>query len=490
MVNFFKGGAGDRDVFGDGSSDEAADLYRAQLAATGGILEEDTAKEEEDAKAGSGLPDLDVPAEGDQGASDEKTDEASESKDVEGEEDGSNAGSPHSDDESSKQDDAQEEANDKTTVLPSLSLSSLEDLDEPSPTPASADDDDSGLPASLRRQRAQDKPQEEPEKKKPVLERAVPSFSIPDFGSGSVGWLSEKKLTVACAVLAGISLISIGFAAVTFMSGGGGAAEAPVDTVTCVALAESVESGDIISADMLTEVEVPAQWVPSDVARSADEVDGLAAVTNLTAGLPISLSCLEGSNDPADLTTAVRAGYVAQMFSIDTAAGLSPFLAPGDYVDITYGDQSEGTVELKTLENVRVLAVGDELTGGQTDEYSSLTFELTERDAEALGTATGMYVTAVPRSEWPEDAVGGGSEEDAADEESGNRDTADEESSSEQDSRNGSGSESTSDTSGSDSGDEGSSADADSASADEESTSDWEDTVSSDAELDGDSYQA
>lgn len=483
MVNFFKGGAGDRDVFGDGSSDEAADLYRAQLAATGGILEEDTVKEEEDEKAPAALPDLDVPAEGDEGASDEKKDVASESKDVEGKEDESNATSSHSDDGSSKQEDAQEESNDKTTVLPSLSLSSLEDLDEPSPTPASSDDD-SGLPASLRRQRAQDKPQDEPEKKKPVLERAVPSFSIPDFGSGSVGWLSEKKLTVACAVLASISLISIGFAAVTFMNGGGGAAEAPVDTVSCVALAESVESGDIISADMLTEVEVPAQWVPSDVARSADEVDGLAAVTNLTAGLPISLSCLEGSKDPADLTTSVRAGYVAQMFSIDTAAGLSPFLAPGDYVDITYGDQTEGTVELKTLENVRVLAVGDELTGGQTDEYSSLTFELTERDAAALGTATGMYVTAVPRSEWPEDAVGGGSDEDA-EEESSSRDTADEESSSERDNRNDSGSES---TSGSE--DEGSSADADSASADEESTSDAEGIVSSDTELDGDSYRA
>ena len=197
-------------------------------------------------------------------------------------------------------------------------------------------------------------------------------------------------------------MFAIGFSAVTFMSGQEVIGRATANLKSVVTVTQNVGVGSTITEDMLAVTQVPSEFVPEDAADEIDQVAGHKALSALTAGIPVSLTTIQASEEPANMASAVRDGYVAKMYALDGSAGMSPFLSPGDYVTCTYAKDTSGTSENVVLKHVRIIAVGSQLTGTGAEGYSSLTFELTQEQVEDISHATSFYVTIEPRSEWPD----------------------------------------------------------------------------------------
>lgn len=224
-----------------------------------------------------------------------------------------------------------------------------------------------------------------------------------------------RRLTTLCGALAAVSVFAIGFSAVTFMSGQEMIGRATANLKSVVTVTQTVAVGSTITEDMLAIAQVPSEFVPSDAADEIDQVAGHKALSTLTAGIPVSLTTIQASEQPANMASAVRDGYVAKMYALDGSAGMSPFLSPGDYVTCTYTKDASGTSENVVLKHVRIIAVGSQLTGTGAEGYNSLTFELTQEQVEDISHATSFYVTIEPRSEWPDFGKTGDEEETDAD---------------------------------------------------------------------------
>lgn len=211
-----------------------------------------------------------------------------------------------------------------------------------------------------------------------------------------------RRLTTLCGALAAVSVFAIGFSAVTFMSGQEMIGRATANLKSVVTVTQNVGVGSTITEDMLAVAQVPSEFVPEDAADEIDQVAGHKALSALTAGIPVSLTTIQASEEPANMASAVRDGYVAKMYALDGSAGMSPFLSPGDYVTCTYTKDTSDTSENVVLKHVRIIAVGSQLTGTGAEGYDSLTFELTQEQVEDISHATSFYVTIEPRSEWPD----------------------------------------------------------------------------------------
>lgn len=222
-----------------------------------------------------------------------------------------------------------------------------------------------------------------------------------------------RKLTTLCGALAAVSVFSIGFSAVTFMTGQEMIGRATANLKTVVTVTQNVSPGTTITEDMLAVIEVPSEFVPEDSTDDIDKIAGHEALSALTAGIPISLTTIQASEQPANMASAVRDGYVAKMYALDGSAGMSPFLSPGDYVTCTYTKEASGGSESVVLKHVRIIAVGAQLTGTGAEGYNSLTFELTQEQVEDISHATSFYVTIEPRSEWPDFGTTPDEEQDA-----------------------------------------------------------------------------
>lgn len=251
-------------------------------------------------------------------------------------------------------------------------------------------------------------------KEKKPREKKAKSLKSPLEKRAAKQRSDARRLTTLCGALAAVSVFAIGFSAVTFMSGQEMIGRATANLKSVVTVTQNVAVGSTITEDMLAVTQVPSEFVPEDAADEIDQVAGHKALSALTAGIPVSLTTIQASEEPANMASAVRDGYVAKMYALDGSAGMSPFLSPGDYVTCTYTKDTSGTSENVVLKHVRIIAVGSQLTGTGAEGYSSLTFELTQEQVEDISHATSFYVTIEPRSEWPDFGKTGGEEETGA----------------------------------------------------------------------------
>ncbi len=209
----------------------------------------------------------------------------------------------------------------------------------------------------------------------------------------------RHRLVITSGVLAAVSVAAIGFSAVQYTSAQEALNKYEADMVSVAVPNADIEAGTTIDSSMLKVVEVPASYSPADALTDPAAADGLHAYGDLTAGVPVASSMLEGSDAPGDITRAVTAGKLAKAYDFASSAGLSPLLAAGDYVTVFYSSEVDGVVLTEKIEGVRVLSVGDQLSGQATDGYSFLTLELTADQVESLAAATTITVAAEPHSE-------------------------------------------------------------------------------------------
>lgn len=199
---------------------------------------------------------------------------------------------------------------------------------------------------------------------------------------------SRRKLTVACGVLAGVAALSLGLGGWQLSEASALKAKFESNVRTVVVAATDVQSGHVLEAGDLTVAEIPADYVPADaVAAEGDgsaavaKLVGRAAVTNLSKGIAVSGSQVQGSDAPASIATAMSDGNVAYMIDASGAQAAAPMLHVGDKVSILAG--GEGVDGKVILPDVKVIALDGNLSGA-SDSYSTVTLDVSPEEAAML----------------------------------------------------------------------------------------------------------
>lgn len=221
----------------------------------------------------------------------------------------------------------------------------------------------------------------------------------------------RRQLSWLCGACAAVAVGSLAFAAVEFTVAQDTVAKSQADMIEIVVPKETIKAGTPITADMLEETQVPKRYVPSDAADTSSKSDliGKAPVGNLTKGVPISMSTVQGSSNPSSISLALASGHVARTFSLDAAASMSPLLKPGDYVTVTatFKAGNGSTQQTVAYQNVKVLATDATLQSSdgssQSAGYSTVTLELTPEQLSEIGSADSISLAAQPLSENPKD---------------------------------------------------------------------------------------
>lgn len=148
-----------------------------------------------------------------------------------------------------------------------------------------------------------------------------------------------------------------------------------------VRITAPVLKGEPISADNTETVETGSYNLPSGIARSLDDVDGLYATADLFPGdyiLPAKVSTVPVSSDMA--LNSIPSGKVAISLTIQTlAAGLSDKLQPEDIIRIYHF--LDVAVEVPELRFVKVLSVTD--SGGMNVDNAREPVEDEEKQQSA-----------------------------------------------------------------------------------------------------------
>ncbi|RAL24817.1 Flp pilus assembly protein CpaB [Lujinxingia litoralis] len=175
-----------------------------------------------------------------------------------------------------------------------------------------------------------------------------------------------------------------------------------------VVAARDIQAGTLLSRELVNTKSVPGQFLPANPLLSQD--------LDIYLDMPVSESIKEGSmiltSDFAvaevarTLSARIPAGERAMTIPVDAISGVSGLLRPGDRVDIlgtfpvgnednlipeASGQESIGYVTMNLLQNVTLLAVGQEISDipsgdsrGNRGQYSTVTLSLTPSEAELL----------------------------------------------------------------------------------------------------------
>lgn len=163
-------------------------------------------------------------------------------------------------------------------------------------------------------------------------------------------------------------------------------------TLTQVAVpTQDMDTGTVITEDVLAIREVPAEFVPADAVTPENytELMGRMLRAPVREGAPLGSSALVPIYD--QFSRVIEAGNVGYTLQVDETNSISGMIAPGDRVDVLLlvDDERRGGRVLPLLQDIIVLATGTRVGESPADEqgYSTLTFELQPSQAEKLTVA-------------------------------------------------------------------------------------------------------
>ena len=176
--------------------------------------------------------------------------------------------------------------------------------------------------------------------------------------------------------------------------------------VNVVVASRNIPAGTQLEKGLMTINEVPEKYLPPNpiMEENADLFLGGTITVNVQAGQYIQTSDFARSEISRDLSGKVPTGERAMSLPVDAISGISGLLKPGDRVDIlgTFpvtdedqlvpggnGQKSVGYVTMALLQNVTLLAVGQQLSEVNAQSngragYSTVTASVTNKEAELL----------------------------------------------------------------------------------------------------------
>lgn len=218
-------------------------------------------------------------------------------------------------------------------------------------------------------------------------------------GPAAGGTRKDRRLAAVAGVAIAVAVVTVGFSGWRWTQAQGELARLEKSTVKVVTVTRDVVPGEVITSADLTVASVPTAFAPKDAAKKVSDVADRQSVTQQTSGTAVSLSSVSGSKKPASITTAVTEGHVAYTVALDSSTGLSPLLSVGDKVDVL-ASVNDGQVvsTMRVADSIRVLALDGNLSGSKSDGYSNVTIEVTEDQALALSSASGIRLVALPET--------------------------------------------------------------------------------------------
>lgn len=213
------------------------------------------------------------------------------------------------------------------------------------------------------------------------------------------GTRNDHRLAAVAGAAIAVAVATVGFSGWRWTQAQGELTRLEQSTVKVVTVTRDVAPGELIDSADLTIASVPKAFAPKDAAKKVSDVAGRQSVVQQTSGTAVSLSSVSGSKKPASIATAVTEGHVAYTVALDSSAGLSPLLSVGDKVDVLASVNDGQVVTTEHLaDSIRVLALDGNLSGTKSDGYSNVTIEVTEDQALALSSASGIRLVALPET--------------------------------------------------------------------------------------------
>lgn len=213
------------------------------------------------------------------------------------------------------------------------------------------------------------------------------------------GTRNDHRLAAVAGVAIAVAVATVGFSGWRWTQAQSELTRLEQSTVKVVTVTRDVAPGELIDSADLTIASVPKAFEPKDAAKKVSDVAGRQSVVQQTSGTAVSLSSVSGSKKPASIATAVTEGHVAYTVALDSSTGLSPLLSVGDKVDVLASVNDGQVVTTERLaDSIRVLALDGNLSGTKSDGYSNVTIEVTEDQALALSSASGIRLVALPET--------------------------------------------------------------------------------------------
>lgn len=213
------------------------------------------------------------------------------------------------------------------------------------------------------------------------------------------GTRNDHRLAAVAGVAIAVAVATVGFSGWRWTQAQGELTRLEQSTVKVVTVTRDVAPGELIDSADLTIANVPKAFAAKDAAKKVSDVAGRQSVVQQTSGTAVSLSSVSGSKKPASIATAVTEGHVAYTVALDSSTGLSPLLSVGDKVDVLASVNDGQVVTTERLaDSIRVLALDGNLSGTKSDGYSNVTIEVTEDQALALSSASGIRLVALPET--------------------------------------------------------------------------------------------
>jgi pilus assembly protein CpaB len=153
----------------------------------------------------------------------------------------------------------------------------------------------------------------------------------------------------------------------------------PDDLVTVAVASKNIKADSIITNDQVELRKIPAQYTLNSCFHQKEQVVGKAATDEIVAGEQILPSKLLSSTAKSDrLSYKIPISKRAVSIAVDSVSGVSGYIQPGDRVDIlgtldiSVANGKPSTWTVFTLQNIQVLAVGDN-TAASNKKSSSTT---------------------------------------------------------------------------------------------------------------------
>ena len=211
---------------------------------------------------------------------------------------------------------------------------------------------------------------------------------------------NRKVLTVVCGVCVALGVGALGVSGYNLSQAAALNAQMTSNTKEVVVPLADVPARSDLNISGFTIEQVPVKYVPADAVTSLEDLEDSQSIANLTAGVPVSASAIQGASESGDLTASIKDEKVAVMVQVDEASVLSPLMHVGDIVDV-YAVVSDGLVSTteKVAEGVKIVAL-DGQTTGSLEGYSKVTLELDDEQALAVqANANSIRLAANPRVE-------------------------------------------------------------------------------------------
>lgn len=188
-----------------------------------------------------------------------------------------------------------------------------------------------------------------------------------------------KLLACSCAALCALTVGTAVWAGATVSGATGEVAKYEATARTAVVATASIPSGTVVGADSVRLVDVPETYLAEDAAADLESVVGKTATANIPANAQIANSNLAGEGNASALAEALEPGFVAASIAVNSETGVAGLVRQGDRVDVI----AEGGTIIK---GARVLALDAQMTG-EISQYSTVTVEVTEAQAEDIQAA-------------------------------------------------------------------------------------------------------